>query len=189
MSGVELAAQISRVGWDGHRFSGEDRRDGLAPLGVRVREFIDRRTDNRRNRHPTPLGLPRHPLISLLVQEYLQPSLEHTHTVTHVSVTGEAATSTLAYGEIAVLERHAVIRRQLRPPYGAGLIADIDTLIAATALQRDLSLPGCISEGETREDAVANIKEAIQASLMLSGPKRLLSDSASVGWAKIASWS
>ncbi len=26
-----------------------------------------------------------------------------------------------------------------------------------------LSLPGCISQGETKEDAVANIKEAIQA--------------------------
>jgi predicted nucleic acid-binding protein len=40
----------------------------------------------------------------------------------------------------AVLERYADIRRRLRPPHGPGLIGDIDTLIAATALQRDLTL-------------------------------------------------
>jgi predicted nucleic acid-binding protein len=37
-----------------------------------------------------------------------------------------------------ILERYSVIRRQLRPPYGPGLIGDIDTLIAATALERNL---------------------------------------------------
>lgn len=36
----------------------------------------------------------------------------------------------------AVLERYADLRRQLRPPYGPGLIGDIATLIAATALVR-----------------------------------------------------
>ena len=40
----------------------------------------------------------------------------------------------------AALERYAEIRRQLRPPYGSGLIGDIDTFIAATALERDLTL-------------------------------------------------
>lgn len=40
----------------------------------------------------------------------------------------------------AILERYADIRRQLRPPHGPGLIGDIDTLIAATALERDLTL-------------------------------------------------
>jgi len=35
-------------------------------------------------------------------------------------------------------ERYADIRRQLRKPQGPGLIGDIDTLIAATALEGDL---------------------------------------------------
>ena len=40
----------------------------------------------------------------------------------------------------AIVERYADIRRQLRSPYGPGLIGDIDTLIAATAVSRDLTL-------------------------------------------------
>ena len=40
----------------------------------------------------------------------------------------------------SILERYADIRRQLRPPRGPGLIGDIDTLIAATAMQRNLTL-------------------------------------------------
>lgn len=39
-----------------------------------------------------------------------------------------------------ILERYADIRRALRPPHGPGLIGDIDTLIAATALERGLTL-------------------------------------------------
>ncbi|MBI4492770.1 MAG: type II toxin-antitoxin system VapC family toxin [Chloroflexi bacterium] len=39
-----------------------------------------------------------------------------------------------------ILDRYADIRRQLRPPRGPGLIGDIDTLIAATALERDLTV-------------------------------------------------
>ena len=39
-----------------------------------------------------------------------------------------------------ILERYADLRRKLRPPHGTGLIGDIDTLIAATALERDLTL-------------------------------------------------
>jgi predicted nucleic acid-binding protein len=39
-----------------------------------------------------------------------------------------------------VLDRYVDIRRRLRPPHGPGLIGDIDTLIAATALERDLTL-------------------------------------------------
>jgi predicted nucleic acid-binding protein len=38
----------------------------------------------------------------------------------------------------AILERYAEIRRALRPPGGPGLIGDLDTLIAATALERRL---------------------------------------------------
>ena len=40
----------------------------------------------------------------------------------------------------SVLERYADIRRQLRPPRGPGLIGDVDTLIAATALDRGLTV-------------------------------------------------
>ena len=39
-----------------------------------------------------------------------------------------------------VAERYGILRRQLRPPHGPGLIGDIDTLIAATALEFDLTL-------------------------------------------------
>lgn len=39
-----------------------------------------------------------------------------------------------------ILERYADIRRLLRPPHGTGLIGDIDTLIAATALERNLTI-------------------------------------------------
>jgi predicted nucleic acid-binding protein len=37
-----------------------------------------------------------------------------------------------------VLERYTEIRRQLRPPRGSGLTGDLDTLIAATAIQQGL---------------------------------------------------
>jgi predicted nucleic acid-binding protein len=37
-----------------------------------------------------------------------------------------------------VLEGYADLRLQLRKPYGPGNIGDIDTLIAATALEHDL---------------------------------------------------
>ena len=36
------------------------------------------------------------------------------------------------------MDRYADIRRQLRLPHGPGLIGDVDTLIAATALERGL---------------------------------------------------
>ncbi len=39
-----------------------------------------------------------------------------------------------------ILERYATIRLALRPPHGPGLIGDIDTLIAATALERNLTV-------------------------------------------------
>jgi predicted nucleic acid-binding protein len=40
----------------------------------------------------------------------------------------------------SVLDRYASLRRQLRPPHGPGLIGDVDALIAATALERDLTI-------------------------------------------------
>ena len=39
-----------------------------------------------------------------------------------------------------IMERYTDIRRALRPPHGPGLIGDIDTLLAATALVHDLTL-------------------------------------------------
>ncbi len=39
-----------------------------------------------------------------------------------------------------LLEQYADLRRAMRPPYGPGLIGDIDTLIAATALNYRLTL-------------------------------------------------
>jgi predicted nucleic acid-binding protein len=39
-----------------------------------------------------------------------------------------------------ILERYGALRRQLRRPHGTGTIGDIDTLIAATALERDLTV-------------------------------------------------
>jgi predicted nucleic acid-binding protein len=40
----------------------------------------------------------------------------------------------------AIVERYADIRRSMRAPHGAGLIGDVDTLIAATALERNLTV-------------------------------------------------
>jgi len=40
----------------------------------------------------------------------------------------------------SILDRYADLRRNLRPPYGPGLIGDIDTIIAATAIEYDLVL-------------------------------------------------
>jgi predicted nucleic acid-binding protein len=39
-----------------------------------------------------------------------------------------------------ILERYADIRRSLRKPHGTGIIGDIDTLIAATALESNLTV-------------------------------------------------
>src|SRR5918997_3773651 len=39
-----------------------------------------------------------------------------------------------------ILERYTDIRRRLRRPHGKGLIGDIDLLIAATALERNLTV-------------------------------------------------
>src|SRR5260370_25254280 len=39
-----------------------------------------------------------------------------------------------------ILDRYAEIRRKIRPPDGKGLLGDMDTLIAATALERHLTI-------------------------------------------------
>jgi predicted nucleic acid-binding protein len=40
----------------------------------------------------------------------------------------------------SILERYADLRRTMRPPHGLGLIGDIDTLIAATAMEHGLTV-------------------------------------------------
>lgn len=40
----------------------------------------------------------------------------------------------------SILERYADLRRAMRPPNGPGLIGDVDTLIAATALEHNLTI-------------------------------------------------
>jgi predicted nucleic acid-binding protein len=40
----------------------------------------------------------------------------------------------------AVMERYAMLRRQMRPPRGPGLIGDVDTLISATTLECSLTV-------------------------------------------------
>lgn len=52
-----------------------------------------------------------------------------------------------------IAERYAAIRRQLRPPHGPGLIGDMDTLIAATALENNLTIVTC-DEDFTRVDGL-----------------------------------
>lgn len=46
----------------------------------------------------------------------------------------------LCFLTYSILDRYADLRRLLRSPYGPGLIGDIDTLIAATALERNLTV-------------------------------------------------
>lgn len=72
------------------------------------------------------------------VTEYLK-GLADFHNRQHDlrSLLGEVSPYFLTY---SILDRYADIRRQLRPPYGPGLIGDIDTLIAATALERNLTI-------------------------------------------------
>ncbi len=40
----------------------------------------------------------------------------------------------------SILERYADLRRAMRPPSGVGLIGDVDTLIAATAVEHSLTV-------------------------------------------------
>jgi predicted nucleic acid-binding protein len=41
---------------------------------------------------------------------------------------------------LSIEDRYATVRRALRPPHGPGIIGDIDTLIAATAVEHQLTL-------------------------------------------------
>ncbi len=59
------------------------------------------------------------------------------HQLRQLLDTGQIYPYSLTY---SVVERYADVRRVLRSPYGPGLIGDVDTLIAATALERGLTL-------------------------------------------------
>ncbi len=72
------------------------------------------------------------------VIEYLKGFPHYRHRATQLRrFLQEVTPYALTYG---ILERYADIRRALRPPHGTGLIGDIDTLIAATALEQNLTL-------------------------------------------------
>src|SRR6058998_3763312 len=77
-------------------------------------------------------------LVYAEVVEYMKGrsdfSTRHAHLRT---LLGEVYPYFLTY---RILERYADLRRSLRPPHGPGLIGDIDTLIAATALERNLTM-------------------------------------------------
>lgn len=77
--------------------------------------------------------------------------LVYGETVEYLTTRPDAAALRSALGHLIVevaplplhlptLERYAALRLQLRPPHGSGLIGDIDTLIAASALEHDLTV-------------------------------------------------
>ena len=72
------------------------------------------------------------------VGEYMKGRSDFQSRHTHLrTLLGEVYPYFLTY---RILERYAGLRRSLRPPHGPGLIGDIDTLIAATALERNLTV-------------------------------------------------
>ena len=42
--------------------------------------------------------------------------------------------------DVQIMDRYADLRLRMRPPRGPGLIGDVDTLIAATAIERNLTV-------------------------------------------------
>jgi predicted nucleic acid-binding protein len=88
--------------------------------------------------------LSQHQLITSIVIygemiEYLksQPDYQKRRNELRLFLNGSVPAYGLTY---AIVERYAELRRAMRPPYGPGLIGDIDTLIAATALERNCTL-------------------------------------------------
>lgn len=72
------------------------------------------------------------------VIEYLKGLPDYsTHYIYFHTVLKEIISYPLSY---PILEQYATLRRKMRQPHGKGLIGDIDTLIAATALEHDLTL-------------------------------------------------
>jgi predicted nucleic acid-binding protein len=77
-------------------------------------------------------------LVYAEVVEYIKGRADFSSRHAHLrTLLGEVYPYFLTY---RILERYADLRRSLRPPNGPGLIGDIDTLIAATALERHLTV-------------------------------------------------
>lgn len=89
-------------------------------------------------------------LVYAEVIEYLKSLPDFSHLKDQLRLLlGEVYPYFLTY---SILERYADIRRLLRPPYGPGLIGDIDTLIAATALEVGLTMVTTDSDFERVPD-------------------------------------
>lgn len=72
------------------------------------------------------------------VVEYIKPRPDFlTHYLGLRQLLGEVYPYLLTY---SILERYADVRLRLRTPHGPGLIGDIDTLIAATALEHRVTV-------------------------------------------------
>ena len=93
--------------------------------------------------------------------ELMMPWLQNRETATSILVYGEVLEHIKGFQDFAIrrralrrlllrvypygitmqtVEHYADVRRALRPPYGPGLIGDLDTLIAATAIEHDFTL-------------------------------------------------
>ena len=75
----------------------------------------------------------------------------------------------------AIMERYASIRRALRPPHGPGLIGDVDILIAATAIERKLTLVTADSDFERVPDLQSDGRaQEVAGAALGRGSRRLL---------------
>ena len=64
----------------------------------------------------------------------------HEHLLGHPNYRANRRAARTLLRNVPAIRLSYVLRRQLRRPYGAGTIGDIDTLIAATALEHDLTV-------------------------------------------------
>lgn len=79
------------------------------------------------------------------------------------------------------LERYGDLRRGLRPPHGPGLIGDLDTLIAATALVRDPMLVTTDTHFQRVPDLGLYLLPSLRQPLMPIGGRAVRSLSARAG--------
>src|SRR2546422_503939 len=92
----------------------------------------------------TPIVKKREAATSMLVYaevtEYLQGLPQEKYKQFHKQLLLLLQESTPYPLTFPILDIYTSIRRKLRPPIGKGLIGDIDTLIAATAIDRNLTI-------------------------------------------------